>query len=82
MAKDTFIEKAGTQWFTLELEAIDNLTLEHIKCQCPILGTWHEGLLVLHGAKPRAVGHSQVHHNLYPTSAKLVEGELLRVVSP
>ncbi len=81
MAKDTFIEKAGTQWFTLELEAIDNLTLEHIQCACPILGTWHEGLIVLHGGRPRAVGHSQVHHNLYPTSAKLIEGAPLRVVS-
>jgi inner membrane protein len=27
------------------------------------------------------VGKSQVHHNLYPTSAKLIEGEPLEVVS-
>ncbi len=81
MAKDAFIQQAGTKWFTLELEAIDNLTLEHIHCQCPILGTWHEGLIVLHEGRPRAVGHSQVHHDLYRTSAKLIEGEPRHVVS-
>jgi inner membrane protein len=81
MAKDTFIEQAGTKWFTPELEAIDNLTLEHITCQCPVLGAWQSELIVLHEGEPRAVGHSQVHHNLYPTSAKLIEGEPLRVVS-
>jgi inner membrane protein len=74
-------KKAGTQWYTLELEAIDNLTLEHIKCQCPILGVWQSGLIVLYDGKPRAVGESQVHHNLHPTSAKLIEGEPLEVVS-
>jgi inner membrane protein len=36
---------------------------------------------VLHHSKPRAVGKSQVHHNLYPTTAKLIEGKPLRVVS-
>jgi inner membrane protein len=42
---------------------------------------WQNGLIVLHDGKPRAVGESQVHHNLYPTSAKLIEGEPLEVVS-
>lgn len=81
MARDSFIKKAGTRWYTLELEAIDNLTLEHVTCQCPVLGVWQSGLIVLHDGKPRAVGESQVHHNLYPTSAKLIEGEPLEVVS-
>ncbi|MGH8569738.1 MAG: metal-dependent hydrolase, partial [Gammaproteobacteria bacterium] len=81
MARDSFIEQAGTKWFTLELEAIDNLTLEHIACDCPVLGTWQSGLIVLHGGRPRALGKSQVHHNLYPTSTKLHAGEPLRVVS-
>jgi inner membrane protein len=64
--KSAFIKKAGSRWYTLELEAIDNLTLEHITCQCPVLGVWQSGLIVLHDGKPRAVGESQVHHNLYP----------------
>lgn len=81
MARDSFIKKAGTRWYTLEIEAIDNLTLEHITCQCQVLGVWQNGLIVLHEGKPRAVGESQVHHNLYPTSAKLIEGEELEVVS-
>jgi inner membrane protein len=81
MARDSFIKKAGSGWFTLELKAIDNLTLEHITCQCPILGVWQSGLIVLHDGKPRAVGESQVHHNLHPTSAKLIEGKPLKVVS-
>jgi inner membrane protein len=38
-------------------------------------------LIVLHDGKPRAVGESQVHHNLYPTNTKLIEGEPLQVVS-
>jgi inner membrane protein len=38
-------------------------------------------LIVLHDGKPRAVGESQVHHNLHPTSARLIEGEPLEVVS-
>jgi inner membrane protein len=42
---------------------------------------WQSGLIVLHDGKPRAVGESQVHHNLHPTSAKLIEGEPLEVVS-
>jgi inner membrane protein len=81
MARDSFIEQAGTKWFTVELEAIDNLTLEHIKCDCPVLGTWQSGLIILHDGRPRAVGKSQVHHNLYPTNTKLFEGEPLRVMS-
>jgi inner membrane protein len=81
MARDTFTKKAGTRWYTLELEATDNLTLEHVSCQCAVLGVWQSGLVVLHDGKPRAVGESQVHHNLYPTSSKLIEGEPLRVVS-
>lgn len=49
MARDSFIEQAGTKWFTLEIEAIDNLTLEHITCDCPVLGTWQSGLIILPG---------------------------------
>ena len=56
MARDSFIKKAGTRWYTLKLEAIDNLTLEHITCQYPILGVWQSELIVLHAGKPRAVG--------------------------
>lgn len=81
LAREAFIQEAGTRWFTLELEAIDNLTLEHMTCQCPVLGVWQKGLIVLHQGQPRAVGKSQVHHNLYPTRAKLIQGEPLRVVS-
>ena len=81
MARDEFLEKAGTQWFTLELKAIDNLTLEHIECKCAVLGAWQGGLIVNYRGEPRAVGKSQLHHNLYPTAAILLEGEPLRVVS-
>ena len=79
MARDQFIKQAGTRWYTLELEAIDNLTLEHIACACPVLGVWQSGLIVLHNGQPRAVGKSQRAHNLYPTRTKLIAGEPLRV---
>ena len=42
---------------------------------------WKGGLIVLHEGKPRAVGKSQQQHNLLPISARLIEGEPLRVQS-
>lgn len=40
-----------------------------------MLGTWQSDLIALHDGRPRAVGKSQVHHNLYPTSTDRLEGE-------
>ena len=54
--------------------------MEHITCDCPVLGTWQSGLIVFHDGRPRAVGKSQVHRNLYPTSTKRLEGKSLMVV--
>ena len=81
MAHDSFIKNAGSHWYTLKLEAIDNLTLEHVQCDCPVVGAWKGGLIVLQGGKPRAVGESQERHNLYPTHVELMQGEPLRVVA-
>lgn len=81
IAYDGFVKKAGTHWYTLALEATDNLTLEKIQCDCPVLGTWQGGLIVLHEGRPKAVGESQISHNLYPTKARLIEGEPLQVIS-
>jgi inner membrane protein len=71
----------GLNWHTLELKAIDNLTLEHIACNCPVLGAWQNGLIVEFNGKARSVGKSQMHHNLYPVDAVLIEGEPMRVIS-
>ena len=81
MAHDTFLKNAGSYWYTLRLEAIDNLTLEHIRCDCPVVGAWKGGLIVLQNGKPRAVGPSQERHNIYPTHTELIRGEPLRVVA-
>lgn len=81
MARDGFVKNAGRYWYTLKLEAIDNLTLEQVKCDCPVVGMWKSGLIVLKDGEPRAVGESQDHHNLYPVRAELIKGEPLRVVS-
>jgi len=81
MAHDTFIKNAGSYWYTLKLDAVDNLTLEQVRCDCPVVGAWKEGLIVIKDEEPRAVGLSQVNHNLYPTHAELVKGEPLRVVA-
>ena len=78
---DEYVEVQGLNWHTLELKAIDNLTLEHIECNCPILGAWQNGLIVEYNGKARSVGKSQMHHNLYPVDAVLIEGEPLRVIS-
>jgi inner membrane protein len=81
MALEQFTQQVGTRWFTLALEATDNLTLQRIQCECPVLGVWNHGLIVLYDGQPRAVGQSQVSHNLYPNVARLLEGPGLDVVS-
>ena len=81
MAVDEYKEQAGTQWFKVELAAIDNLTLEHIRCTCQVLGAWQDGPIVEYQGQSRAVGKNQLHHNLYPTEAVLLEGEPLRVIT-
>jgi len=81
MAHDTFIKNAGKRWYTLTLEATDNLSLEQVQCDCPVVGVWRRGLIVLEGDRLRAVGESQEAHNLYPTHAELIEGETLQVIS-
>lgn len=81
MARDSFIKKAGTSRYTLKMEAIDNLTLEHIECDCQVVGHWKNGLIVLENGKPRAVGENQDRHNLYPVHAELIQGEPLRVMA-
>jgi hypothetical protein len=80
IAYDEYVEVQGLNWHTLELKAIDNLTLEHIECNCPILGAWQNGLIVEFNGKARSVGKSQLHHNLYPVDAVLIKGEPLRVI--
>jgi len=81
MAHDSFLKQAGNYWYTLKLEATDNLTLEHIRCDCPVVGVWKGGLIILQGGKPRAVGLNQDRHNLYPTHTELIKGEPLRVMA-
>ena len=81
MAVDEYRESAGTRWFSLDLAAIDNLTLAHVQCQCPVLGVWKDGLIVDYHGDSRAVGKSAVHHNLYPKQAVLVAGAPLAIKS-
>jgi inner membrane protein len=81
IAVEQYARVSGTHWYALELTATDNLTLERIECRCPVVGTWKNGFIVLHQGQPRAVGKSEVHHNLLPVTARLIEGEPLRVVA-
>lgn len=81
ISREQFLREAGTRWFDLDLEATDNLTLQRVKCQCPILGAWQRGLIVLREGKPQSVGESQIAHNLYPLKARLIEGPPLTVVT-
>ena len=81
IAYSEFVKVQGLTWHTLELKAIDNLTLEHIECACPVLGAWQKGLIVDYQGQARSVGKSQLHHNLYPVDAVLIQGEPLRVIS-
>jgi len=81
IARDEYVKVQGKNFYTLELKAIDNLTLEHIECNCPILGAWQGGLIVEHDGKSRAVGASEINHNLFPTEAVLIKGEPLKVMT-
>ena len=81
IAVEQYARVSGTHWYDLELTATDNLTLERISCRCPVVGTWKNGLLILHQGQPRAVGQSEAHHHLLPVAARLIQGEPLRVVA-
>ena len=81
VARDEYQKKIGVQRFALHIEAVDNLTMEQIVCECPVIGLWKEGLIVNHKGKPRAVGASPVYHDLFPKKSWLVKGEPLHVVS-
>ena len=81
MAQSTYLKGAGTHWYTLELTATDRLTLERINCRCPIVASWHKGLIVEYDNQLRTVGKSETVHNLYPVYAGLHTGPQLRVVT-
>ena len=51
-----FVQVQGLHWYTLDLKAVDNLTLDHIQCHCPVLGAWQDGLIVEYQGKIRSVG--------------------------
>ena len=48
IAVEQYARVSGTHWYDLELTATDNLTLERIRCRCPVVGTWKNGFIVLH----------------------------------
>ncbi len=81
IAVEQYARVSGTHWYDLELTATDNLTLERIRCRCPVVGTWKNGFIVLHDGQPRAVGKSEAQHHLLPVAARLIQGEPLRVVA-
>ncbi len=81
IAREQYQRQAGTHWYELELTATDNLTLQPVTGQFPIVGVWQNGLIVERDGQLRAVGPSQTSHNLYPLKARLIQGEPLRVVA-
>ena len=81
IAREQYLKQAGTHWYALELTATDNLTLQPVTGQFPIVGVWQNGLIVEREGELRAVGASQTSHNLYPLKARLIQGEPLRVVA-
>ena len=81
IAREQYQRVAGTHWYALDLTATDNLTLQPVQGQFPVVGVWQNGLIVERDGVLRAVGPSPTHHNLYPLKARLIEGEPLRVVA-
>jgi len=81
IAREDFIHRAGRHWYELDLTATDRLTLQRIQCHCPVVGVWQNGLIVLYEGQLRAVGQSPISHDLYPVSARLIEGPPLTVMA-
>ncbi len=81
IAREQYQRQAGTHWYELELTATDNLSLQPVTGQFPVVGVWQNGLIVERDGQLRAVGASPAHHNLYPLKARLIQGEPLRVVA-
>lgn len=81
IAREQYQRVAGTHWYDLELTATDNLTLQPVAGQFPVVGVWQNGLIVERDGTLRAVGASPTSHNLYPLKARLIQGEPLRVVA-
>jgi inner membrane protein len=52
-----------------------------VRCDCLVVGTWQQGLIIQQGEALRALGKSDSAHDLYPLHAELNAGEPLRVVS-
>jgi inner membrane protein len=71
----------GSHWYALDLTATDNLTLQPVAGQFPVVGIWQNGLIIEQDGQLRAVGASPASHNLYPRQARLIAGEPLRVVA-
>jgi len=78
---EQYQRQIGTHWYDLEMVASDNLTLARVEGRYPIIGTWKGGFIVLHEGQPRAVGKSEIYHNLLPITGRLIEGEPLTVQS-
>ena len=81
IAREQYQRVVGSHWYDLDLTATDNLTLQPVVGQFPVVGVWQNGLIVLQDGQLRAVGASPAGHNLYPRQARLRVGEALRVVA-
>lgn len=81
MAREEYLKRAGDRWYAARLEATDNLTLERVTGEFPVVGVWKNGLILRMGEALRAVGRNETAHNLYPLHIELIEGEPLRVVA-
>jgi inner membrane protein len=56
IAREQYQRQAGTHWYTLELTATDNRTLQPVTGQFPVVGVWQNGLIVERDGQLRAVG--------------------------
>ncbi len=81
IAREQYQRQMGSHWYALDLTATDNLTLQPVAGQFPVVGIWQNGLIIEQDGQLRAVGASPASHNLYPRQARLIAGEPLRVVA-
>ncbi len=74
IAREQYPRVAGTHWYTLELTATDNLTLQPVQGKFPVVGVWQNGLIVERDGTLRAVGPSSTHHNLISAESPAAPG--------
>ena len=79
IAREQYQRQAGTHWYTLDLTATDNLTLQPVRGRFPVVGVWQNGLIIDQdrNAQSRIAALPYVDHERWQVYHQVVEGTAL-----